>query len=288
MHKFVDARLEEMVVQSYAAAFARHGDLNLQLEEFMARLFSIIEKRLGGDSLSSAAFDLVNGLHVNDLYLAFACAKASDAAWSIFASLYGDIILRICNCVCRSSNTARELADSLPGQLFLPDAKGRSRIASYDGISLLSTWLTAIIKHRAEKERRLKFNNFDSIERLPDLGDETSILEVETSIRASKFQRPITDSLRHAILLLSDRERTIVRLRYDQQLQVRQIALMFGVKPQAITQQIERSRLKLRKRILSALAASHGLRPEAVEECVARLLSDPEHSALSLSKEEWY
>jgi hypothetical protein len=157
MHNFVDARLEEPAVQSYAEAFACHGDLGLELEEFMARLFSIMEKRLGANPRSSAVFNFVSELHANDLYLAVARAQASDVAWSLFASQYGAFIRRICNCACQSSNTARELADGLPGQLFMPDAGGRSRIASYEGVSSLTTWLISIIRHEAVRESHLKY-----------------------------------------------------------------------------------------------------------------------------------
>ena len=286
MHKFVDARLEKLVVQSYADAFACHGDLGLELEEFMTHLYSIMEKRLGANPLSSAAFDLVNGLHANDLYLAFACAQASDVAWGLFSSLYEDTIRRICNCVCQSNTIARELADSLPGQLFLPDARGRSRIASYDGVSSLATWLISIIRHEAVRESHLKYNNLESIEQVHDVADEASVLKIEMAIRADRYRSLIKDSIEGALDLLGDRERSILLLRYERQLQVSEVALMFGVRPHAITQQIDRSTQKLRKQFISILATRHRLAPAAVEECVADLLNNPEHSILAFNIEE--
>jgi RNA polymerase sigma-70 factor (ECF subfamily) len=286
MHNFVDARLEELAVQSYAEAFACHGDLGLELEEFLARLFSIMEKRLGADPTSAAVFNFVSELHANDLYLAVACAQASDVAWSLFASQYGAFIRRICNCACQSSNTARELADGLPGQLFLPDAGGRSRIASYEGVSSLTTWLISIIRHEAIRESHLKYNHLESIEQVHDVADEASVLKIEMAIRAGRYRTLIKDSIEGALNLLGDRERSILILRFGQKLQVSQVAQLFGVKPHAITQQIDRSTQKLRKQFISILANRHRLAPAAVEECVTDLLNNPEHSILAFNMEE--
>ena len=178
------------------------------------------------------------------------------------------------------------MADSLPGRLFLPDARGRSRIASYEGVSSLATWLISIIRHEAIRESHLRSNNLESIEQMPDVADEASVLKIEMAIRAGRYRSLIKDSIEGALNLLGDRERSILILRYGRQLQVREVARMLGVKPHAITQQIDRSTQKLRKQFISILATRHRLAPAAVEECVADLLNNPEHSILTFNMEE--
>lgn len=281
MQDFADRDLEEVAVQSYAIAYAHHGDLGLGFEPFLSHLYSITEKRLGANAPASASTGFINSLHLNDLYLTLACAQGSELAWRRFVSTYGECISRVCRCVCPSGDAARDLAGSLPGQLFLPGATGRSRIASYKGLSPLAAWLAVVVKRLAEKKRQLKSNNLESIDRMPDLADETSLLKIEAALRACKYRLPVRDSLQLALSLLSDRERTILCLRYEQQLQVSHIARLFGVKPHAITQQIGRSSQKLRQQIISTLAIRHKLCPAAIEECVADLLNDSDHSFLS-------
>lgn len=93
----------------------------------------------------------------------------------------------------------------------------------------------------------------------------------------------ITDSLQAAVSLLSDHERVILHLRYAQQLQVREVARMFGVKPPAITKQIGRARQRLREEVASILATRRRLGPASIEECMAAILENPEHRAPALT-----
>jgi RNA polymerase sigma-70 factor, ECF subfamily len=282
MLQFTDEHLEALVAQSYARAHARHSDLGLAPEAFSTHLHSIIRKHLGSNPPHSAALDFVAMLHLDDLYLTFACAQGSEAAWGRFAVSYGGYIRRVSECACSSKDLARDLADSVLGHIFLPDSTGRSRMASYAGLSPLAAWLAVVIKHHAEHERRLKSNNLESIDRMPDLSDQTSILKVEATIRAGKYERPIKDSLQCALSLLSERERTMLRLRYEQQLQVRQVARLFGVKPPAISRQLDRTREKLREHVISILSTKHRLGPAVIQDCLADIVENPEHSILAL------
>ena len=286
MQDFIDRHVEKLVVQAYATAYTHHGDLGLELEAFSTYLYLIIEKRLGMNAPAHTAFNFVNSLHMNDLYLTLACAQGSEVAWRRFASVYDPCIRRICDCICLSKDAAREIADNLPGQLFLPNAAGRSRIVSYEGLSSLSTWLAVIIKHRAIRQRRIKSINIESLDQITDVADEASIFKIEATLRAGKYELPIRDSLRGAVNLLSDRERLILRMRYEQELQVSQIARLMGVGPSAITRQLDRTREKLREGITSILATGHRLDPVAIEECVSVLLDDQGHSILAFNKEK--
>ena len=73
-----------------------------------------------------------------------------------------------CNHLC-PPNAARDFADGLAGELFLPDATGRSRIASYEGVSPLTVWLAAVVRHWAASERRRKVNHLERLNQIPDL-----------------------------------------------------------------------------------------------------------------------
>jgi len=276
MQDLTHRELEVLVVRSYAIAYAYHGDLGLDLEAFSSHLYSIIRKRLGGDSSPAAALELVGNLYLSDIYLTLACSQGSPLAWNRFIALYGDPIRRICKCVCHSNDAAGELADSLPGQLFLPGATGRSRIASYGGFSPLSAWLTVIIKHCAVSEHRLRSHYPESIDQIHDVADHASILRIEAALRDGRYGELIRDSLQAAVSLLSDRERIILHLRYERQLQVSQVAQMFGIKPPSMTKQLDRARHKLRKGVASILATRHRLGPAGIEECVVSILENQE------------
>jgi RNA polymerase sigma-70 factor (ECF subfamily) len=282
MDNFTTTTLETLVTQAYATAFTAHGDLGLKCREYSTHLYSIIERRAGVSAPALTACEFIARLHLSDLYLALACAQGSEAAWGHFAALYNPCIRQACKHLC-PSNAARDFADALPGELFLPDATGRSRIASYEGVSPLTVWLATVIRHWAGSERRRKVNHLERIDQISDLADETSIFKTEARLRADRYRDVIKDSMESAIDLLSDRERLILCLRYERQLQVSDIARQFGVKPHAITQQIDRSGQKLRRRIIYLLTIRHRLGPAVVEECVADLLNNPEHALPALS-----
>jgi RNA polymerase sigma-70 factor, ECF subfamily len=275
--------LEMLIVEAYATAYTAYGNLNLQLGDFSTHLYLIIERRMGTGPLSSAACEFASRLHLNDLYLALACSQGSDIAWRQFASAYDGYIHKISFSVCGSSEVAKDLADSVLGHVFLPDTTGRSCMASYEGLSPLSAWLAAIIRHRAFNERRLQAGDMESLDLLKDAPDESSIWRTEAGIRAGRYRRMINDSFGDALGLLSDRERRILCLRYQRQLQVSDIARQFGVTPHAITQQIDRSGQKLRRRVLYLLRTRHHLEPAAIQECVADLLNNPEHATSVLN-----
>jgi len=286
MDDFITALLETLLNNAYAQAYAHHGDLGLTAAAFSSHLCSIIGRRVGASAPAFAAVEFINRLHLDDLYLASACAQSSDAAWRCFASSYGAHIRKVSLSVCRSSGAAHDLADSLLGHVFLPDTTGRSRMASYDGLSPLSAWLAAIIRYRAFNGRRLKADDLESLDRLKETPDDSSIRHADAGIRAGRYRRLIDDSFAEAIGLLSNRERLILHLRFEHELQVSDIARRLGVKPHAITQQINRSGQKLRRRILYLLKIRHCLGPAVVEECVADLLNNPEQTACVLNLTE--
>lgn len=278
MQDFITKHLETLIANSYANAYAQHGDLSFGPDDFASRLYSIVEKRLGASASASAAFEFVNRLHLNDLYLTLACAQGGEAAWSHFASTYDKSISRICRRVCASIYAATDMAGNMLGRLFLPDDTGHPRIASYTGLCPLAAWLAIVIRRLAERERNLEFNKAERIDQILDLVDEAGVVKIEAALRAYTYGPLIKDTLRCAVVTLSDRERAILSLRYEQELQVSHIARLLGVRPHAITQQIYRSSQKLRKQIISILATRHKLAPAAIEECLTDLISNPENS----------
>ena len=200
-------------------------------------------------------------------------------------ALYQKYLKDIALPVSPSRDAAHELADSVLVEMFLPDRSGHSRIASYHGRSSLATWLRVIVCHRAINERQRKDNSLEHIESMPSVAVTTGVPNIEAVLRGLRYEEMIEDSLRKSCNCLSDRERLLLLLRYDEELQVSQIARLLGVCPSTITRQLERVHGKLRENVVSALAANHNLQQAAIEECLTDLLDNPSHSILALIKE---
>lgn len=273
-----------VIEQSYAAGYARHGDIGLYADEFADRLIAIVEKHSGQGATADADRALLLSLHAGDLYLAIACALPSEAAWLRFRTLYRKYIHDLARSACPTPDAAREIADGVLADLFLHDRLGRSRIASYDGRSTLATWLRAVVTNRAINERERRCNNLDCIENVSELPDRSHAARFEAALRATRYGAMIRDSFRTASSYLNERERLILVLRYDDMLQAVEIAGRLGVHPSTITRSLQQTHRKLRRLVAAILKTKYGLSEAGIQECFEHIIENPGHSILAYVK----
>ncbi len=282
LRSYSNNSLRAAIVQAYQRGCAVHGGLELQLEHFKSHVIWVVKRNLEPDASSQAAINFIRTIHTNDLYLGLACARQTETAWDRFNTLYRKYIDDLATFATPTRNAAADLADSILADLFLPDHSGQSRIASYQGRSSLATWLRVIVNHRATNERKRLSNNTESLESIHDIADETALHRMAASLRACRYGRIIGESLRCSCQCLTDRERLILLLRYDNGLQLGQIGRLLGVHQSTITRQIEGACKKLREAVVANLLTKHKLDRAAIDECEADILDNPSYSILSL------
>lgn len=276
--------LSSLAAQAYSDGYASHGDIDLQPERFENQLWVVIERRLGSNAPAATTLSFFSTLHTTDLYLTVACSQSSDRAWARFVTAYQRYIDKVARFVSPTSDAARELASDVMADLFMPDSSGHSRIASFDGQQSLATWLRVLMSHRATNLRMLKWNTCERIERLSDVADVAAITRMEAALSAGKYEAILEDCFKLASESLTDRERLILLLHYDDRLRVCEIARALDVHPTGITRQLQNTHLKLQKKIISVLTLKYHLGPAAIKECVADLLENPAHSLLAFLK----
>jgi RNA polymerase sigma-70 factor, ECF subfamily len=284
MEKELQLCFDTYAERVYQNGYYFHGDLQVISREFKAHLWAIIEKYLGENATGDNVIRVINSLHGDDLYLAFACAKNSPQAWERFSDSYRRYINDLAAFFSPVKSVASELAESIFADLFLPDRSGRSRIASYDGRSSLATWLRVIICHRAINERSRKFNNTTQLDELCEKADGEAVRSVEMALRSSRYQSLVRDSLEHACGELSDRERLLLLLRYENGLQLGQIGRLFGLHQANITRQLGRVQAKIRQSFESTLIHKYKLGQAAIDECLSEIAENPAYSILDLIK----
>ena len=280
MRSHSTSRVCAAIDRAYQEGRATHG-LSVNEEYFASHINWVVKRNLGSDASSAAMASFIAALHASDLYLALACAQKADKAWDRFNALYRKYIDDLAN-FATLTNSAADLADSVLADLFLPDHSGQSRIASYQGRSSLATWLRAIICHRAVNERERLCNNVEDLEAVHEVADEAAVARMEALLRSSRYGSVIRESLRCSCEALSERERLLLLLRYDDGLQLGQIARLFGVHQSTITRQIEAACKKLREAVVANLLTEHKLDRAAIDECKADILENPCYSILSL------
>ena len=279
----LEISLNVLAGRAYLAGAACHGDLGLEPERYARRLLSVAKKRLGASLSEGSALVLINGLHTSDLYLTFACAKPSDTAWERFDHLYQAFISRVAKRCMFNPDAARAVSDSILGRLFLPDASGRSRIASYEGRCSLAAWVSAVINNKALNAHR-RYKDLESLESLPDIPDHAVLRKIEAVVRAHRYESSVRDSFIGASESLSDRERLVLSLRYEDGLKCIEIAGILGVHPSTITRQLPQICEKLKDETVSILASKHRLNSTAIEECLDDIRENSSYSMLASLK----
>ena len=293
--------LDSVISSAYSDGRTRYGDLGLELSAYAGRIKSILKKHLGPSADPEAAVAFAKSLHGPDLYLATACAQCSPgnagngdtganaghaaAAWKILETRYKGFVCDLVRFFYRPSFISQDLADNIIADLFLPDRTGSSRIASYDGRSSLSTWLRVIVCNRSINAQRCT-TNAKSTDIQPEIPDEPALLSIEMTLRARRYREALEDSLGCACRKLTPRERLILLWRYEDGLQLGQIAKLLGIHQSNVTRQLERMQSKLRDQVVAVLSTKHGLSRLAVKECLEDIIENPAHevSILELIK----
>ena len=277
-----EVALNSLAQQAYCEAFARHGDLDLNAERYVTQVLFVTKKHLGASLSEGTAFAFINRLHTNDLYLSVACAKPSDLAWERFTLLYEAFIGKVARTVTSTDDAAHTIADRITGHLYLPDGSGRSRIGSYEGRSSLAAWLSAVINNAAIKEQSQR-NRLEQLESWHDVVDYAVPRTIDAALRAGNYASSLVlDSLGVAGESLSEQERFILALRYEDGLQGCEIAVILGVHPSTVTRRLQHIYDKLRGKTISTLESKHQLSQIAIKECVDDIRDNPTYSILSL------
>lgn len=285
--------LESLIANAYSEGRTRFGELGLDMPSYANRINSIVKKHLGHSPQPGEVFNFVKSLHGRDLYLATACARYSPGAasngdsteageyagtaWKTLESNYKNFVTDLVRFFYRPSFASQDLADNILADLFLPDRSGSSRIASYDGRSSLSTWLRVIVCNRAINAQRCSACA-KSTDIQPEMPDAPALDNIELTIRARRYGHALEDSLACACRELTPRERLILLWRYEDGLQLGQIAKLLGIHQSNVTRQLERMQGKLRDDVVTVLSKKHGLSRSAIKECLEDVVENPRHN----------
>ena len=279
----VAEKLDQVMAGGYAEGQARFGDLGLEMKVYAERIGIVIRKNLGETAMDDEIAAFAAKLHLRDLYLATACAKDSlgfsntvgrdiapsysSIAWLTLEREYKPFIHRAARFFARQPMVSDDLAESTLADLFLPDGAGQSRILSYDGRSSLCTWLRVVISNRAINLRRGPGPSpLEDIE--AGMWERLDPANIDRIIRAKRYGDRFADAMKYALRQLSSQERLLLLWRYEDGLQLGQIARLLDLHQSNVTRRLNRLHGKLRERIIAGLSTRHYLGKPAIEECL--------------------
>ena len=204
----------------------------------------------------------LSSLHVEDLALACACALGDAAAWDHFVLEMRPGLYRAADAL-DPSGGARELADSLYGDLYGVDQRGglrQSLLRYFHGRSSLATWLRAVLAQRHVDRVRVGRR----VEPLPeDLPAGSSTAPDPDCVR---FVDMLRTCLGVALARLVPAERLRLGCYYAQQLTLAQTGKLLKEHEATTSRQLARTRAAIRSDVEQQLRA-FGLNEAQVARC---------------------
>ncbi len=273
----------------YAAVLHLDGDLVARLyrsaagerwgvshEAFAAALARSAAKAFG--DLAPRPADLeryLGALHLADLALACACSAGHEGAWEHFVREYRPALYRAASAI-DPSGGARELADSLYGELFgLREAGGerQSLFRYFHGRSSLGTWLRSILAQRhvdgIRSHRRL--------EPLPDAEGPSAPIAPPGPRRdpdRRRFAAALLAALALVIERLAPRDRLRLGWYHAQQMTLAQIGRMTGEHEATVSRHLTRTRRTIREQVEQHLREHEHFGDREIDECFASAVED--------------
>ena len=247
-------------------------DLGLTSEEFAEILREICSRYLAPDATQAEQERFCRSLQLQDLALARACAKGNQTAWDAFVSRYKTKLHDAALAIVKEQSGARELADSLYGELFgTRQTAGGDRVSkfsSYTGRGSLEGWLRTLLAqehvNRLRRQRRLVA--FD--DRMESAAASSPYAPHATDAR-------ITKAIDVALGELPAEERFILASYHLDSRTLADIGRMIAAHESTVSRRLDRITRGLRTRILRALREQGMSAREAQEamDCDVRDLS---------------
>jgi RNA polymerase sigma-70 factor, ECF subfamily len=257
---------------------ARPERWGLSADDFAAALRRSAAHRFTARPPSVAALEqYFESLHLEDLALACACARGSEAAWDCFVREYRPVLLRMAS---RGQQTdrARDVADSIYAELYGLDQRNGARRSLFDyfhGRSSLAGWLKAVVAQRLVDRARAARR----FEPLPE--DETaapaavSMPGFELDPDRQRLLGLVRPALAGALAGLDARDRLRLSLYYAQEMTLAAVGRVLGESEATSSRKLERTRSGLREAVEKQLRETGRLTDEQVSICFEYARTDP-------------
>lgn len=190
-----------------------------------------------------------------DLYLAYGCACGDRTALAAYDELVAPILARLAQRWRHTRIDASELAQALRVRLFVGGGDGLPRIAQYRGEGSLAQWLriaAARLVVDLSRRQRTRFEAQGCDELLlariaQDDGPDLAFLKAE-------YRQAFRAAFARAFAALDDDQRTLLRLRFLDGLQLDEIARIAGVHRVTVSKTLARLRDRLTAALFDDLA----------------------------------
>jgi RNA polymerase sigma-70 factor (ECF subfamily) len=255
----------EMSTQTVRELFEKSGGKNYGLtqEDFVCVLEQVAQKYIPA-AAQQQRLQFWCELKLEELALARACAAGHDPAWDVFLTRYRERLYDIARGITKEDSSARDLADSIYGDLYGTGEKaGRrvSRLNFYMGRGSLEGWLRTVVTqefvNRYRKQKRLV-----SLEEREEEGVQFSAAAPDPVVPADARLSGAVDD---ALGLLSAEDRLVLASYFLDNRTLTEIGKVIGVHESTISRRLEKMLKGLKKQVLAGLVTRGMSRAQAEE-----------------------
>jgi RNA polymerase sigma-70 factor (ECF subfamily) len=232
--------------------------------DFASILQEVADKYLPREARQAELLEFLASLRVEELALTRACARGNEAAWEVFLNRYREKLYTAAYSFAAEDSAARDLADSLYGDLYgtrTADGRRVSKLDSFTGRGSLEGWLRAVLAqeyvNRYRRQQRLV-----SLEERAEAGVQFRAEEPDPAQAVDARLEEATDQ---ALASLPAEDKFILASYYLDGRTLAEIARLLGVHESTISRKLERITASTRKAILAGLVERGMSSKEAVQ-----------------------
>jgi len=264
-------RLQDAAVERLYGR-ARADRWSVPRETFSAALERSARRAFADEPEARELERYLDSLHLEDLALACACAAGHEAAWEHFVREYRPALYRSADAI-DAAGGARELADSLYGELFGLSERGGERRAHFDyfhGRSSMATWLRAVLAQRYV-DRVRSVRRFEPLPADEAPGALPASSQPESATRYLALMRQVITTV---VARLAPRDRLRLSCYYAQDLTLAQIGQMLGEHEATVSRHLTRARRDIRREVERHLREHEHMGEAEISECFNALVQD--------------
>jgi RNA polymerase sigma-70 factor (ECF subfamily) len=249
------------------------SEIGLSFAHFSEALSAIGQRFLAPDADDRQTIQFYWKLHLKDLALTQACSRGTAAAWERFLSRYRERLYSAAMVIAKNDSMARELADSLSGDLFGTAESANpasSKLASYSGLGSLEGWLKAVLAHAYVDRFRSQRREISLDQRLAAIGaaclSQPAAQEGRLHYRTEAYATGrLHSAIEEACLARTPEQRFLLAAYFFDGWSLADIAKRLGVHESTVSRRMDRVLRDLRRDISAGLRR-RGMSPRQIAE----------------------
>ena len=185
-------------------------------------------------------------LHVEDLYLACACATGQSAAIAQFEGLLAAEIGAVTRRFAGPGSAVEDLRQILRERLFVPRDGRPARIVEYRGTGTLRAWLRVIaVRAFLDEKRRLSRREKEEVGGPDPLLDLPSGDDWELDFLKQHYRDAFKEAFAVAVASLTSELRNLLRFHAVEGLSIDQIGAVYGMHRSSVARRLQSARQAL-------------------------------------------